>query len=87
MVWAFCWGIAWWRLLTRQAVTSERKLYIGALATLLLALGLTGLGLITTRWNVKLPQLEPVIETIAQLSRFASPLWVRRIPIDWQQPQ
>ncbi|MCO5196174.1 MAG: O-antigen ligase family protein [Anaerolineae bacterium] len=64
-------GIAWWRLLTRQAVTSERKLHIGALATLLLALGLTGLGLITTRWNVKLPQLEPVIETIAQLSRFA----------------
>lgn len=64
-------GVAWWRLLARQAAISERRLHYGAVAILLLALGLTGIGLITTRWNVKLPQLAPLIDAVAQLDRFA----------------
>jgi putative inorganic carbon (HCO3(-)) transporter len=64
-------GVAWWRLLTRQAAISERRLHYGALATLLLALGLIGIGLFTTRWNAKLPQLAPMIDAVARLSRFA----------------
>lgn len=66
----FLLGVAWWRVLTRQASLSQRRLISGVWVTLLAAVGLTTIALLTTRWNVKLPQLAPLIDSLATLSRF-----------------